>query len=122
LTVWNSTMPSLADSKIGTAWSGAWTGAAFTDYYGEAYWQNDTNKHQWYSRTWKRGRELREECAGSSESGFGMCARGCGGKLSVPPSGEGRIELTSSSSSSSSSSSTYILLHPPTLSLGTTCS
>lgn len=48
LTVWNSTMPSLADSKIGTAWSGAWTGAAYADYYGEAYWQNDTNKHQWY--------------------------------------------------------------------------
>jgi len=48
LTVWDIELPSLATSTLGTAWSGTWTVAAFADYYGDEYWRNETNRHQWY--------------------------------------------------------------------------
>merc|ERR1712151_804294 len=48
LTVWGSKMPSLAESKIGTAWSGTWDAGTFAPYYGDDYWTNVTNKRKWY--------------------------------------------------------------------------
>lgn len=48
LTVWPSTLPSLAESKLGTAWSGSWSADTFEQYYGTGYWADSENKKLWY--------------------------------------------------------------------------
>ncbi len=49
LTVVSTAMPSLNQSTLGTAWSGSWDDAAFSDYYGEHAWStNATLRSLWY--------------------------------------------------------------------------
>jgi hypothetical protein len=48
LTVWASALPSLAESTLGTAWSGSWSAGAFAPYYGDNYFRDDANKQRWY--------------------------------------------------------------------------
>ena len=46
LDVLNATIPSLEESKTGSAWRGLWRSEAFEPYYGEAYWEK--NKKAWF--------------------------------------------------------------------------
>ena len=46
LQVSNVTLPSLSDSKIGTAWSGSWTSSTFEPYYNSFDWNK--SKNEWY--------------------------------------------------------------------------
>eukprot|EP00435_Cladocopium_sp_Y103_P045609 s3136_g13.t1 len=46
LEIWNVSIPSLEQSKVGSAWRGMWRSAEFEPYYGPGYWEK--NKQTWF--------------------------------------------------------------------------
>ena len=49
LTIVATAMPTIAESTIGTAWSGSWSDAAFAPYYGAKAWStNATLRSMWF--------------------------------------------------------------------------
>lgn len=48
LTVFNVTLPTMADTRIGSAWSGSWGSDAFTPYYPSKSFNWTETKHTWF--------------------------------------------------------------------------
>eukprot|EP00041_Stephanoeca_diplocostata_P013732 m.243299 g.243299 ORF g.243299 m.243299 type:complete len:403 (+) comp19445_c0_seq4:87-1295(+) len=48
ITVFNVTLPTMAETRIGSAWSGSWGSNTFTPYYPSPSFDWNTTKHTWF--------------------------------------------------------------------------